>query len=347
MAYLLFLLLAVATPPPDPYEHFVVRQSGSECLLIHDVEGKIELAGMIDYAIRNNYYSIRIQSGEWHLSRPIQLRGLNGPLWIHGDLSDVPPILKIKGPNAVVIQESSNIRITDLQLDGRIDLDETEDIALQGLHFVRSGIDLEGRRCNQPSECTSFNRRVQIEDCLFEDSDAAIHAETMERSRILRNHFIGRGDDTTCESSVGVELDGSNADLDRKLEYGGSKGNMIEENSFEQEFAVGIRIKDSIGNIIRDNDFHNSYRAFELLDGARYNQIVSSYIGYLSQRSPSSQCFSPCGVYAGPGSVGNVLLNNFFEQKFELQFLERNRNNVFLIDEGGSNVVRSDLVPLF
>ena len=159
---------------------------------------------------------------------------------------------------------------------------------------------------------------------------------------IQNNRF--KGNSVTCSpETVGIDLDGSTEDLDRPLELGHSKGNLIVQNSFEQDGSIGIRVRDSWANVIRDNHFRRSYRAMELHQGARHNQVLQSYISYLSQQLTSSACSTPCAIYLGPGSVNNIFLNTFFEQNFELQFLETNRNRTFVIDESGQqNVFRSD-----
>jgi hypothetical protein len=181
-----------------------------------------------------------------------------------------------------------------------------------------------------------------VENCTFVNCRRGIRAERLENSRLEGNRFVG--DPASCSAEViGIDLDGSTEDLDRVLQYGHSKGNQILLNSFEQESVIGIRIRDSWGNILRDNHFAGSHRAIELQEGARHNQVLQSYIAYLSQQHVSAACRPASAIYLAPGSVNNVLWNNFFEQNFELQFLESNRNRTFIIDEsGGQNVIRSD-----
>jgi hypothetical protein len=185
-----------------------------------------------------------------------------------------------------------------------------------------------------------------VENCVFENCTRGIRAERLENSRIADNRFIGSPASCTNES-IGIDLDGSSEDLDRPLELGHSKGNQILQNSFEQEASIGIRIRDSWGNILRENAFVRVYRAIELYDGARHNQVLQSYITYLSQQPVSAACLASCAIYLGPGSVNNIFVNNFFEQNFELQFLESNRNRTYVIDESGQqNVFRSDFLRI-
>jgi hypothetical protein len=238
--------------------------------------------------------------------------------------------------------------VQKLVLEGGMELDESDSILIKDVVFRQVGIRLMGVRCNQPNECTGYNRNVRVEDCVFQDCEKGIFAERLESSLIRNNRFVGARRQTSCERiPVGIELDGTSEDLDRPLEYGHSKSNRILQNMFEQDSAVGIRVRQSLANTIRDNEFRNSYRALELLDGAKYNQVLASFIGYLSQVPATSACPGPCGIYVGPGSFNNIFLNNFFEQNFEIQFLESNRNRTFVIDEsGGQNTFRSDFLRI-
>ena len=338
-----FLLFLFAGANEDPYAHNLIADNNYECLLVQDPAHPVDLGSVLSYAIDRNFASIRISPGIWSSSSPVTIDGSRGAVSIRGDSSVTLPVIRA----SIVLKDVEKVTVQDLILEEPLELDRSQDIVLRGLTFRHSGIRLRGKRCNQPNECTSFNRRIQITDCLFVDSEIGIDAERMEESYIAGNRFTGSGKNSCDRPVVGIELDGSGEDLDRPLEQGHHKGNRIEGNSFEQEFAVGIRIRESYANTVRDNRFNHSFRSIELLEDARYNQVLSSYIGSLSQMPVTSACPGACGIYLGPTARDNVLINNFFEQNFELQFIERNRNRTFFIDESGSrNVIRSDFPRL-
>jgi parallel beta-helix repeat protein len=286
---------------------------------------------------------IEIPEGEWRVSDPIFLTETSSPMVLRGGRGR--PWITGKSPS-IIIRKVKNLTIENLLFEGNLELDQTENITIRDVSFVRSGIILTGKKCNQPNECTSFNKRVRIQDCTFENATRGIRAERMEYSVIEGNRFEGNA--VSCIGDVvSVELDGSSEDLDRSLELGHNKGNRIVGNSFEHESAIGIRVRDSWANTIEDNHFIRPYRAMEFQQGARHNQIVRSYITYLSQQLTSASCPAPCAIYLAPGSVNNIFWNNFFEQNFELQFLETNRNRTFVIDESGDqNVFRSDFLKI-
>jgi hypothetical protein len=300
-------------------------------------------AASFQEALHRGCRMIRISGGEWDFADPLLFENVTEPVLIRGE--GVAPVFSGRSP-LIVIRQSKGITLENLVLEGDVEMDQTEDIAFRDILFRRSGVRLTGKRCNQPNECTSFNRRVLIEDCIFENSSRGIFAERIEHATIQRNRFIGSPAACSPES-VGIELDGSSEDLDRPLELGHNKGNQVLQNSFERESAIGIRVRDSWANLIRDNRFVRSYRAMEFQGGARHNQILQSYIGYLSQQPSSGACPAPCAIYLGPGSVNNIFTNNFFEQSFELQYLETSRNRTFVIDESGNqNTFRSDFLRI-
>lgn len=286
---------------------------------------------------------IRLAEGVWQLEETILLEDAPPSITIRGDT--MASVLQGRSP-LMIIRRTNNLTIENLTLEGTVELDQTEGIVFRNILFRRGGLFFTGKKCNQPNECTSFNRRVLIEECIFENCARGIRAERLESSIIEKNRFTGSP--ATCSPEIiGIDLDGSSEDLDRPLELGHNKGNQIIQNSFEQESSIGIRIRDSWANILRDNHFTRSYRALEFNEGARYNQILQSHIGYLSQQPTSGACRSACGIYLGPASVNNIFWNNFFEQNFELQFLESNRNKTYVIDESaGQNIFRSDFLKI-
>ena len=336
-----WLLLATADAPPD-FSQLVVAADPSHCVIYQDPKGRVELPDLLENALGRGCYSIQIDDGVWEASRPVLIEQNRRPLRINGGSGRQALIRNAGGP-ALLVRDASAVELEDLSVEGGVELDRTEGVAIRRVSFAGKGIYLRGRRCNQPSECKSYNRRLLVHGCLFTDCDRGILAERLENSVIRDNHFTGRPNDDACNVPVGVELNGTSEDIDRRFEYGHSKANVIVENTFDQEFSTGIRMRYSMGNTVRDNQFLQSFRAIELLQGANYNQIHSSYIGYLSQVPVTASCPSPCGVYIGPGAYGNVFVNNLFEQSLELQFLERHRNRVAVCNEsGGRNVFRSD-----
>jgi hypothetical protein len=318
-----------------------VAASSQECHLSPD--SKMSLASSLKLAIERECRLIRLAEGIWQLEEQILLDDIPSPITISGDTG--APLLQGKSP-LIIIRRTKNLTIENLTLEGSVELDQTESITFRNILFRRGGLTFIGKKCNQPNECSSYNRRAIIEECIFENCVRGIRAERLESSILEKNRFTGSP--VTCNPEIiGIDLDGSSEDLDRPLELGHSKGNQIIRNSFEQESSIGIRIRDSWANLIRDNQFMRSYRALEFYEGARYNQILQSHIGYLSQQPASGTCRTPCGIYLGPGSVNNIFWNNFFEQNFELQFLESNRNKTYVIDESaGQNVFRSDFVKI-
>jgi len=340
---LLFLLIAVAVFSPIAN----AAPRNQEFLIVHPPGGRPSLSDLIEQAIGQGFYSIRIEEGSWELTRPISISGFDGSVWIHGDPVSRPPELECRSVPCFNVSRSSGIIIENLDLDGGIDLDQTEDITIKSVIFHDNGIHLKGRRCNQPNECTSYNRNIHIQDSVFENCDRGVWAERLESSLIEKNRFVGDKPGSCERIATGIELDGTGEDIDRRLEYGHNKANRIIGNFFDQDFATGIRIRNSLANIIRENEFHHSFRALEFFENSRHNQILSNYVAYLSPISSTSACPAPCGIYVGPGTFNNVFLNNFFEQNFEIQFLERNRNKNFVIDEsGGRNVFRTDYQTL-
>jgi hypothetical protein len=326
----------------SPYAKYIVAINQYDCLLQHDPENKIELAQLLDYAVHQGFTSIRIAGGDWDVHEPIVLK--NSGIQIRQDPLDEQPYLH--GGVILSLQNVTDVSVEGIQFEGTVEMQNTENVSLQGLTFIHGGIRMKAQRCNQPNECTNYNRNVRVENSLFVDCEKGIYAERLENAFIIGNRFTGDGNAQSCERTVGIEIDGSNEDLDRPLELGHTKANRIEQNIFEQVFATGVRIRDSNANLLRDNIFNYSFRAVELLDGARYNQIYSSHIGYLAQFSTPSTCHAPCALYVGPGTLNNLFLNNFFEQNFEIKYLEQHRNNVFIIDESGkTNVFRSDFLP--
>jgi hypothetical protein len=303
----------------------------------------MSLASAIKAAIGRNCRLIHLAEGDWQLEETILLEDIVSPITIRGHA--VPPVLGGKSP-VMMIHRVKNLTVENLTIEGTVELDQTEDIGFRNILFRRGGLSFIGKKCNQPNECSSYNRRVAIEECIFENCVRGIRADRLESSIIEKNRFTGSP--VSCSPEIiGIDLDGSSEDLDRHLELGHNKGNQIIQNSFEQESAIGIRIRDSWSNVIRDNHFTRSYRALEFYDGARYNQILQSHIAYLSQQPASGACRSSCGIYLGPGSINNIFWNNFFEQNFELQFLESNRNKTYVIDESaGQNIFRSDFLKI-
>jgi hypothetical protein len=318
-----------------------VEATSQECHLSQDP--KISLATSLKLAIERDCRLIRLAQGIWQLDEPILLDDVSSPITIGGN--KLPPVLQGKSP-LIIIRRTKNLTIENLTIEGTVELDQTEDIAFRKILFRRGGLTFTGKKCNQPNECSSYNRRAVVEECIFENCMRGIRAERLESSIIGKNRFTGSP--VTCSPEIiGIDLDGSSEDLDRPLELGHNKGNQIVQNSFEQESSIGIRIRDSWSNVIRDNHFTRSYRALEFYEGARYNQILQSHIGYLSQQPASGTCRTPCAIYLGPGSVNNIFWNNFFEQNFELQFLESNRNKTFVIDESAEqNIFRSDFLRI-
>ena len=328
----LFILLAFLS---------LTSRNSEASLCVLSIEGDRPLHQLLSNAISRGCSEIVVPEQTWTLDGPFLLEDQTSELRIRGAGTDT--ILSGREP-LLIVRRSKNISFQNLTFEGTVELEQTENIRFSEILFKHGGIRFPGRKCNQPNECTGFNRRIVVENCTFEDCEHGILAERLENSRMERNRFTGRLASCANEA-VGIELDGSSEDLDRMLELGHSKGNQILHNSFEQESATGIRLRDSWGNIIRDNSFVRAHRAIELHKGARHNQILQSYIGYLSQQPVSAACQSPCGIYLGPGSVNNIFWNNFFEQNFELQFLEANRNRTYVIDESGQqNVFRSDFL---
>ncbi len=341
------LATLLASPETEANRSLVVINS-TECLIVHTAQRIPDLTPILEEAIQGGFRVIHIEPGDWEVSHPVLIQEQDTPLLIQGEESGEPVRISGKSDPLLSIRNSSDVTIENLLLEGVVQLEQTEQIRIRSCHFRQGGIYLKGKRCNQPNECNGFNRNITIEDCLFEDFEKAILAERLESSMIRNNRFTGAGQRPSCEKmDVAIELDGSSEDLDRPLEQGHSKGNQIIGNAFEREFSIGIRIKESLGNTLRDNRFARSFRALEFLEGARHNQVISSYIGYLSQHPVTSACSAPCGIYVGPGTFNNVFINNFFEQSFELQFLEQNRNTTFVIDESGNqNVFRSDFLRI-
>lgn len=343
----IILAALLSTPETEAHRSLVVV-SPSECLIVHPTQPISDLTPVLEEAIQGGFRVIRIEAGDWEVSRTIAIQEHEDSLVIRGEDSGEPVRITGRSDALLSIRNSGDITIENLTLEGIIQMEQTEEVRVRSCHFRHGGIYLKGKRCNQPNECTGFNRNITIENCLFEDFEKAILAERLESSIIRNNRFTGAGERSSCEKmDVAIDLDGSSEDLDRPLEQGHSKGNQIIGNSVEQEFSIGVRVKESLGNTFRDNRFFQSFRALEFLQGARHNQIISSYIGYLSQHPVSSACAAPCGIYVGPGTFNNVFINNFFEQAFELQFLERNRNSTFVIDESGNqNVFHSDFLRI-
>ena len=334
IASVLLLAFVHSVAPIDSPKSIVFLRP-QECLLQKDPS--TSLASSLKIAVELGCKSIRIAAGEWQVNETILLENISSPVSIHGDT--IAPVIQGR---LIVIRRVKNLTLENLTLEGNIEMEQTEDITFRNILFDRGGLFLTGKKCNQPNECTSFNRGIRVEGCTFENSIRGIRAERMENSVIQNNRF--KGNPVTCSpETVGIDLDGSSEDLDRLLELGHNKGNLIVQNSFEQDSSIGIRVRDSWANTIRDNHFKRSYRAMEFHQGARHNQVLQSYITYLSQQLTSGACAAPCAIYVGPGSVNNIFWNNFFEQNFELQFLETNRNRTFVIDESGEqNVFRSD-----
>lgn len=341
------LLLSALYAEPVDYGKYIVATNRYECLLIRDPEGQAELPELLDHAFRKGFQSIRIQGGEWNASTTVVISNNSARIRIQGEPGDPPAIVRSKARPAISLRQVREVVIENLTLEGGIELDETEDVEIRTVTFVRSGILLKGKRCNQPNECTAFNNRLTVEECLFRDCERGIKAESLENSVIRKNRFTGALPVVSCDRPIGIELNGSLEDLDRLFEYGHNKANQIYDNSFEQRNATGIKVKHSLGNTIRENRFAESFRAMEFEEKAKFNQALFNYIAYLSQESASAACNSPCGVYLGPGSVNNIFINNLFEQNFEIQFLDRHRNTTLLIDESGNrNVFRSDFIRI-
>lgn len=315
--------------------------SSQECHLSQDP--KMSLASSLKLAIERDCRLIRLAEGIWQLEEQILLDDIPSPITIGGNM--VAPVLQGKSP-LIIIRRTKNLTIENLTIEGTVELDQTEGITFRNILFRRGGLTFIGKKCNQPNECTSYNRRAVVEECIFENCARGIRAERLESSIIEKNRFTGSP--ATCNPEIiGIDFDGSSEDLDRPLELGHNKGNQIIQNSFEQESSIGIRIRDSWSNVIRDNQFTRSYRALEFYEGARYNQILQSHIGYLSQQPATGTCRTPCGIYLGSGSINNIFWNNFFEQNFELQFLQSNRNKTYVIDESaGQNIFRSDFLRI-
>jgi parallel beta-helix repeat protein len=325
--FLLFSLLCLAGS----------AEALKECNLHYSEDA--ELSVLMRQALQRGCTAIEIDAGEWHLTEPILLEESPGPITIGGNR--VRPVLTGRSP-LIVVRRVKNLTLENLLLEGNVELEQTENTTIRDIIFVRAGIFLTGKKCNQPNECTGFNRHARIEGCSFENATRGIRAERIENSVIEKNRFTGSS--VSCTSDVvSIDLDGSSEDLDRRLELGHNKGNRVVGNSFEHDSAIGIRVRDSWANTIEHNHFTRPYRAMEFQQGARHNQVLQSYITYLSQQLTSASCPPPCAIYLAPGSVNNIFWNNFFEQNFELQFLETNRNRTFVIDESGDqNVFRSD-----
>jgi hypothetical protein len=319
----------------------VASSSSQDCPIIQDAN--ISLASSIKVAIESGCKLIRLPEGNWQLDETVLLEDIASAVTIRGH--GVAPVLQGKSP-LIIIRRTRNLTIENVTIEGTVEMDQTEDIVFRNILFRRGGLSSIGKKCNQPNECSSYNRRLTVEECIFENCVRGIRAERLESSIIEKNRFTGSP--VSCSPEIiGIDLDGSSEDLDRPLELGHNKGNQIVQNSFEQESAIGIRIRDSWSNVIRDNHFTRSYRALEFYEGARYNQVLQSHITYLSQQPASGACRTPCAIYLGPGSINNIFWNNFFEQNFELQFLESNRNKTYVIDESAAqNVFRSDFVRI-
>jgi hypothetical protein len=223
---------------------------------------------LIQTSIAGGCTSIVIPEGEWRLQQAVLLAEQSEPVTIRG--RGPASILSGRSP-LITIRRGNNLAFENLTVEGVIELEQTENIRFSAVTFRRGGLHFPGRKCNQPNECTIFNRRIVVENCVFQNCTRGIRAERLENSRIADNRFIGSPASCTNES-IGIDLDGSSEDLDRPLELGHSKGNQILQNSFEQEASIGIRIRDSWGNILRENAFVRVYRAIELYDGARHNQ---------------------------------------------------------------------------
>lgn len=335
MPLVIFLLLL---SPQIDFEKYIVASNRYDCLLVRDPEESIQLDDLLNFALDRGFHSIRLQGGAWNMDHPVVITQRND-ISIRGNPADPPVVLA----GDIEFKQVTGLTIENLTLAGELDLEQTEHVIVRSVVFRQGGIRMRARRCNQPNECTDFNRDVLIEYNRFEDCERGIFVERLEQALFQNNRFVGDGTNSSCERTVNIEFDGKNEDLDRPLELGHLKGNLILHNYFEQVFATGVRIRDSWGNTIRDNHFSNSYRSIELYEDSRYNQVISNYIEYLSQFSPTAACHAACGIYLGPGTLKNLLLNNFFEQQFELKFLERNRNTIFVLDESGkANVIGSD-----
>jgi hypothetical protein len=344
LTHLFILLFISSSAGAVDLSKFVVTSEFEECRILHTAESADFLPALLAVAVTRGCHVIRIEAGEWFVDQPIEFLESSSALTIQAN--STKPVLRSRSGSLMRIRKCANLRFEDLILEGAVELEQTENIHFRGIAFRRGGLSLGGKKCNQPNECTDYNRRLQVEDCVFENCFRGIRAERLENSRIERNRFIGNPSACAPET-IGIELDGSSEDVDRLLELGHSKGNQIIQNSFEQEGSIGIRIRDSWANVIRENHFRRSYRALEFQEGARHNQVLQSYITYLSQQFFSGACPSPCGIYLGAGSVNNIFWNNFFEQNFELQFLESNRNRTYVIDESGQqNVFRSDFLRI-
>ncbi|MCI0417523.1 hypothetical protein L0222_32555 [bacterium] len=269
-----FLQIEAAIDSPQLTE----AVSSRECVLQKDPE--TSLASSLKTALERGCKSIRIPSVEWQLNETIILENISSPVSIYGDT--VSPVIRGRSP-LILIRRAKNLNLENLTLEGNIEMDQTENITFRNILFDRGGLLLTGKKCNQPNECTSFNRGIRVEGCTFENCVRGIRAERLEDSVIQNNTF--KGNPVTCSpETVGIDLDGSSEDLDRPLELGHNKGNLIVQNSFEQDSSIGIRVRDSWANTIRDNHFKRSYRAMEFYKGARHNQVLQSYISYLSQR---------------------------------------------------------------
>ncbi|HSP06598.1 MAG TPA: right-handed parallel beta-helix repeat-containing protein [Acidobacteriota bacterium] len=342
MILLLFLLLS-ATTAPLPTQ--IVSTGPSECLILHD--GPAALNELLPAAIRLRFSRIRIQGGEWDLTEPVLLENAAFVTILAGE-GGVPAVLLNKSGAVLTIRQVRSLTFENLVLDGGVDmLEKTRDVSFRSVTFNRKGLSLKARSCNQPNECVDVHKGLVVENSTFVNCDRGIYAERLESSWIRNNRFVGAASTSGCDQPVGIEVDGKTEDLDRRLEYGHVKTNHITGNSFEQPFSTGIRLRYTQANVIRENEFEESYRAMEFLEGARYNQVLTNHIGYLSETPVSSACPVPCGIYAGAGAFNNVFYNNFFEQDFELQFLERHRNHLFVVDEsGGRNVFRSDFLKI-
>jgi hypothetical protein len=338
-----FFLFSCSVSSAFDLSKFLVTSEPHDCEVVHAAETADSLPLLIDQALDRNCRTITIGTGEWFINQPVLFEERSFPITIRGH--SAKPVLRGRSP-LIRINKSRDLQFEDLILEGTVEMQQTEEIGFRRITFRNGGLSLPGKRCNQPNECTDYNRRLKVEECTFENCIRGIRAERLENSRIERNRFIGNQSSCIPES-IGIELDGSTEDLDRILELGHSKGNHIVQNSFEQEGSIGIRIRDSWANIIRENHFRRSYRAMEFYDGSRHNQILQSYISYLSQQPFSGACPPPCAIYLAAGSVNNIFWNNFFEQNFELQFLESNRNRTYIIDESGQqNVFRSDFLKI-
>lgn len=340
----LWLLAAAPALVSSDYGHLVVSTDVSHCVVFQDKEQRVELSDLVQTALARGCYSIRIEDGVWEMTRPVVIEQNRQPVVLEGNSRPgAVQLRRSKGP-AVVIREAGTIVLRDLSVQGGIELDRTQDVTINNLTVQERGITLRGKTCNQPSECDAFNRDVTIENCTFVDCDTGILAERMEASTIRENRFTGNYTGSACNAPVGIQLDGTSEDVDRRFEYGHNKANLVVGNLFTHSFAVGVSVRYSRGNVFRDNRFFDSFRAYQFQEGAWYNQVESSYIGYLSQNAVTSSCPSPCAIFLGSATVGNVFTNNLFEQALELQFLERHRNRVGVVDEsGGRNLFKSDL----